>query len=81
MIDVSAGDKIPRKAGWHHLQRPAGDQQIDLAPLVVPALEVMDRDAQMTWEIAPSCSPRTRKTGTGPARSSTYRAPGTLAAA
>ena len=40
VIDVSAGDKIPRKGG-------PGISKIDLAPLVGADLNVMDRDAKI----------------------------------
>jgi urease accessory protein len=39
VIDVSAGDKIPRKGG-------PGINKIDLAPHVGASLEVMARDAK-----------------------------------
>ena len=47
VIDVSAGDKIPRK-GWPGITRSdlLVINKIDLAPLVGASLEVMDRDAK-----------------------------------
>ena len=39
VIDVAAGDKIPRRGG-------PGINKIDLAPMVGASLEVMDRDAK-----------------------------------
>jgi len=48
VIDVSAGDKIPRKGGPGITRSDLlVINKIDLAPLVGASLEVMDRDAQM----------------------------------
>ncbi len=47
MIDVSAGDKIPRKGGPGITRSDLlVINKIDLAPLVGASLEVMDRDAR-----------------------------------
>ena len=47
VIDVSAGDKIPRKGGPGITRSdPLVINKIDLAPLVGASLEVMDRDAK-----------------------------------
>ena len=47
MIDVSAGDKIPRKGGPGITKSDLlVINKIDLAPLVGASLEVMDRDAK-----------------------------------
>ena len=47
MIDVSAGDKIPRKGGPGITKSDLLIiNKIDLAPLVGASLEVMDRDAK-----------------------------------
>lgn len=48
VIDVSAGDKIPRKGGPGIMRSDLlMINKIDLAPLVGASLEVMDRDAKM----------------------------------
>ena len=48
VIDVSAGDKIPRKGGPGITRSDLlVINKIDLAPFVGASLEVMDRDAQM----------------------------------
>jgi urease accessory protein len=48
VIDVSAGDKIPRKGGPGVTRSDLlVINKIDLAPLVGASLEVMDRDARM----------------------------------
>ncbi|HEY0838411.1 MAG TPA: urease accessory protein UreG [Azospirillum sp.] len=48
VIDVSAGDKIPRKGGPGITRSDLlVINKIDLAPLVGASLEVMDRDARM----------------------------------
>ncbi len=48
MIDVSAGDKIPRKGGPGITKSDLLIiNKIDLAPFVGASLEVMDRDARM----------------------------------
>jgi len=48
VIDVSAGDKIPRKGGPGITKSDLlVINKIDLAPLVGASLEVMDRDAKM----------------------------------
>lgn len=48
VIDVSAGDKIPRKGGPGITRSDLlVINKIDLAPLVGASLEVMDRDAKM----------------------------------
>jgi urease accessory protein len=47
VIDVSAGDKIPRKGGPGITRSDLlVINKIDLAPLVGASLEVMDRDAR-----------------------------------
>src|ERR1700678_4227103 len=47
VIDVSAGDKIPRKGGPGIMRSDLlVINKIDLAPYVGPSLEVMDRDAR-----------------------------------
>ena len=47
MIDVSAGDKIPRKGGPGITRSDLlVINKIDLAPFVGASLEVMDRDAR-----------------------------------
>jgi urease accessory protein len=47
VIDVSAGDKIPRKGGpWITRSDLLVINKTDLAPLVGASLEVMDRDAK-----------------------------------
>ena len=47
MIDVSAGDKIPRKGGPGITKSDLlVINKIDLAPMVGASLEVMDRDAR-----------------------------------
>jgi urease accessory protein len=47
VIDVAAGDKIPRKGGPGITQSDLlVINKIDLAPLVGASLEVMDRDAR-----------------------------------
>ncbi len=47
MIDVAAGDKIPRKGGPGITRSDLlVINKIDLAPLVGASLEVMDRDAR-----------------------------------
>ena len=47
VIDVSAGDKIPRKGGPGIVKSDLLIiNKIDLAPLVGASLEVMDRDAR-----------------------------------
>jgi urease accessory protein len=47
VIDVSAGDKIPRKGGPGITRSDLlVINKIDLAPLVGASLEVMDRDAK-----------------------------------
>jgi urease accessory protein len=47
VIDVSAGDKIPRKGGPGITKSDLlVINKIDLAPLVGASLEVMDRDAK-----------------------------------
>jgi urease accessory protein len=47
VIDVSAGDKIPRKGGPGIMKSDLlVINKIDLAPLVGASLEVMDRDAR-----------------------------------
>jgi len=47
VIDVSAGDKIPRKGGPGITRSDLlVINKIDLAPLVEASLEVMDRDAR-----------------------------------
>ena len=47
MIDVAAGDKIPRKGGPGITKSDLlVINKIDLAPLVGASLEVMDRDAR-----------------------------------
>ncbi len=48
VIDVSAGDKIPRKGGPGIIRSDLlVINKIDLAPLVGASLDVMDRDARM----------------------------------
>ena len=48
VIDVSAGDKIPRKGGPGIMRSDLlVINKIDLAPLVGASLEVMDRDAKL----------------------------------
>ena len=48
MIDVSAGDKIPRKGGPGITRSDLlVINKIDLAPHVGASLDVMDRDARM----------------------------------
>ncbi len=47
MIDVAAGDKIPRKGGPGITRSDLlVINKIDLAPLVGASLEIMDRDAK-----------------------------------
>ena len=47
MIDVAAGDKIPRKGGPGIMKSDLLIiNKIDLAPMVGASLEVMDRDAK-----------------------------------
>ena len=47
MIDVAAGDKIPRKGGPGITKSDLlVINKIDLAPMVGASLEVMDRDAK-----------------------------------
>ena len=47
MIDVAAGDKIPRKGGPGITKSDLlVINKIDLAPMVGASLEVMDRDAR-----------------------------------
>src|SRR6202008_2161906 len=47
VIDVAAGDKIPRKGGPGIIKSdPLIINKIDLAPMVGASLEVMDRDAK-----------------------------------
>ena len=47
MIDVAAGDKIPRKGGPGICKSDLlVINKIDLAPMVGASLEVMDRDAR-----------------------------------
>ncbi len=47
MIDVAAGDKIPRKGGPGITRSDLlVINKIDLAPMVGASLEVMDRDAR-----------------------------------
>ena len=47
MIDVAAGDKIPRKGGPGIIKSDLlVINKIDLAPMVGASLEVMDRDAK-----------------------------------
>ena len=46
VIDVSAGDKIPRKGGPGITQSDLIINKTDLAPIVGASLDVMDRDAQ-----------------------------------
>ena len=42
VIDVAAGEKIPRKGGpGHHALGPAGDQQDRSGPMVGASLDVM----------------------------------------
>ncbi len=57
-IDVSAGDKIPRKGGPGITRSDLlVINKIDLAPLVGASLEVMDRDARRMRGEVPSSSP------------------------
>ena len=54
VIDVSAGDKIPRKGGPGIMRSDLlVINKIDLAPLVGASLEVMDRDTRMQRGDAP----------------------------
>ena len=58
VIDVSAGDKIPRKGGPGITRsRSAGHQQDRPRPLVGASLEVMDRDARRMRGDVSSSSP------------------------
>lgn len=58
VIDVSAGDKIPRKGGPGITRSDLlVINKIDLAPLVGASLEVMDRDARRMRSEVPSSSP------------------------
>ena len=58
VIDVSAGDKIPRKGGPGITKSDLlVINKIDLAPMVGASLEVMDRDANACEAPAPSSSP------------------------
>ena len=76
VIDVSAGDKIPRKGGPGITRSDMlVINKIDLAPFVGASLEVMDRDAKKCAAIGPSSSPtsaRARASPTSP-RSSKNR--------
>ena len=54
VIDVAAGDKIPRKGGPGITRSDLlVINKIDLAPMVGASLEVMDRDAQADARRAP----------------------------
>ena len=58
VIDVAAGDKIPRKGGPGITRSDLlVINKIDLAPYVGASLEVMDRDARRMRGDGPSCSP------------------------
>jgi hypothetical protein len=61
VIDVSAGDKIPRKGGPGITKSDLlVINKIDLAPLVGASLEVMDRDAKKMRGERPSSSATSR---------------------
>ena len=65
VIDVSAGDKIPRKGGPGITRSDLlVINKIDLAPLVGASLEVMDRDAKKMRGVPPFVFTNL-KTGTG----------------
>jgi len=65
VIDVSAGDKIPRKGGPGITRSDLlVINKIDLAPLVGASLEVMDRDAKKMRGVRPFVFTNL-KTGTG----------------
>ena len=54
MIDVAAGDKIPRKGGPGITRSDLlVINKIDLAPMVGASLEVMDRDARKMRGVRP----------------------------
>ena len=58
VIDVAAGDKIPRKGGPGIVRSDLlVINKIDLAPMVGASLEVMDRDADGCAASGPSSSP------------------------
>jgi urease accessory protein len=58
VIDVAAGDKIPRKGGPGITRSDLlVINKIDLAPHVGASLEVMERDARPSAATARSCSP------------------------
>ena len=66
MIDVAAGDKIPRKGGPGITRSDLlVINKIDLAPIVGASLEVMDRDARKMRGERPFVFTNL-KTGTGP---------------
>ena len=61
VIDVAAGDKIPRKGGPGITKSDLlVINKIDLAPMVGASLEVMERDARRCAASVPSCSPTSR---------------------
>ncbi len=58
VIDVSAGDKIPRKGGPGIMRSDLlVINKIDLAPYVGASLEIMDRDAKKMRGDSRLCSP------------------------
>ena len=65
VIDVAAGDKIPRKGGPGITRSDLlVINKIDLAPLVGASLEVMERDTRLQRVDRPWCFTNLR-TGTG----------------
>jgi urease accessory protein UreG len=74
VIDVAAGEKIPRKGGPGITRSDLlVINKIDLAPLVGANLDVMDRDAARCAGPGRSCSPTSRRTrGSTRSRPSSY---------
>jgi hypothetical protein len=75
VIDVSAGDKIPRKGGPGITKSDLlVINKIDLAPLVGASLEVMDRDAKKMRGERPSSSATSRPARAWPRSSPSSKA-------